>query len=247
MSTPELPTTMQAPVPSLSTLPVEIVHEADQHALDYGRDTAGIAVALMVTSEVFRIGLEVLLRRLPKVGAVLALDPETLHTRFAPGNLDILIVAAEEWHVLGDCHDLHEHLLPPVLVLGEPTLGRRAGFSALPSDGFLSLTDLSARTLADAIERTIAGEVPMPPTLARELLSMHRVQLPQTGARPVALTSRERETLELMASGMSNKQIAKALTISTHGAKRLVGSVLSKFDAPNRTAAVMSAIHAGLI
>ncbi|MDO0930293.1 LuxR C-terminal-related transcriptional regulator [Streptomyces sp. DG2A-72] len=63
----------------------------------------------------------------------------------------------------------------------------------------------------------------------------------------ISLTSRETETLELLADGLSNKQIARALRISTHGAKRLVGAVLLKLGAPNRTAAVAIAMHAGLV
>ncbi|MFH9575345.1 LuxR C-terminal-related transcriptional regulator [Streptomyces sp. NPDC017230] len=233
--------------PSLSALPAESVREADQAALDASHRDGRRNVALVVASPVIEAGLEALLSRASSIGTVLQLDPDTLHTAYRPGSLDVLIITSDQWHLLKDAQDDKACPLPLVLVVGDPVQDRRTAVGDLPGDGFLSLTDLSQDALAGAIERTLAGEVPMPPKLARELLSMHRIQVPQAQARVTTLTPRENETLQLMASGMSNKQIARALTISTHGAKRLVGSVLAKFDAPNRTAAVVSAVNAGLV
>jgi DNA-binding CsgD family transcriptional regulator len=73
---------------------------------------------------------------------------------------------------------------------------------------------------------------------------------PQTSARPdpdAALTPREREVLELMAEGASNKMIARALRISVHTAKFHVGSVIDKLDATGRTDAVAQAARLGVI
>jgi DNA-binding CsgD family transcriptional regulator len=73
---------------------------------------------------------------------------------------------------------------------------------------------------------------------------------PQPAARPdpdAALTPREREVLELMAEGASNKMIARALGISVHTAKFHVGSVIDKLDATGRTDAVAQAARRGVI
>ena len=73
---------------------------------------------------------------------------------------------------------------------------------------------------------------------------------PQPSARPdpdAALTPREREVLELMAEGASNKMIARALGISVHTAKFHVGSVIDKLDATGRTDAVAQAARLGVI
>jgi len=73
---------------------------------------------------------------------------------------------------------------------------------------------------------------------------------PQTSARPdpdAALTPREREVLELMAEGASNKMIARALGISVHTAKFHVSSVIDKLDATGRTDAVAQAARLGVI
>lgn len=71
---------------------------------------------------------------------------------------------------------------------------------------------------------------------------------PLTPADPeAALTPREREVLELMAEGASNKMIARALGISIHTAKFHVGSLLDKLDATGRTDAVAHAARRGVI
>ena len=46
---------------------------------------------------------------------------------------------------------------------------------------------------------------------------------------------------------MSNKQIARQLTISQHGVKRLVSNVLAKLNCPNRTQAVAVALTDGIL
>jgi DNA-binding CsgD family transcriptional regulator len=72
----------------------------------------------------------------------------------------------------------------------------------------------------------------------------------QPSAQPdpdAALTPREREVLELMAEGASNKMIARALGISVHTAKFHVGSVIDKLDATGRTDAVAQAARLGVI
>jgi DNA-binding CsgD family transcriptional regulator len=73
---------------------------------------------------------------------------------------------------------------------------------------------------------------------------------PQPSAAPdpdAALTPREREVVELMAEGASNKMIARALGISVHTAKFHVGSVIDKLDATGRTDAVAQAARLGVI
>jgi two-component system nitrate/nitrite response regulator NarL len=61
------------------------------------------------------------------------------------------------------------------------------------------------------------------------------------------LTPREMETLEMLAEGLSNKQIAARLSISEHTAKFHVNSILGKLDAATRTEAVMRGIRTGLL
>ncbi len=63
----------------------------------------------------------------------------------------------------------------------------------------------------------------------------------------VALTSREREVLALLAAGASNKTIARALGVSVHTAKFHVASLTEKLGASGRLEAVAIALRTGLI
>jgi DNA-binding NarL/FixJ family response regulator len=62
-----------------------------------------------------------------------------------------------------------------------------------------------------------------------------------------ALTSREREVLELLALGLSNKLIADRLDVSVHTIKFHVNGILAKLGADTRTAAVARALRRGLV
>jgi DNA-binding NarL/FixJ family response regulator len=62
-----------------------------------------------------------------------------------------------------------------------------------------------------------------------------------------ALTPRERDVLDLMATGLSNKQIAARLGISSHTAKFHIGAILAKLGAGTRTEAVVRAVQRGLV
>ena len=61
------------------------------------------------------------------------------------------------------------------------------------------------------------------------------------------LTDRESEVLGLLATGMANKQIAVALSISEHTVKFHVSSIYAKLNVTNRTEAVREGLRAGLI
>jgi two-component system, NarL family, response regulator YdfI len=62
-----------------------------------------------------------------------------------------------------------------------------------------------------------------------------------------ALTTREREVLEMLAEGLSNKEIAWRMKISDHTVKFHVASIFAKLDVSTRTEAVMQGIRRGLV
>ena len=98
-----------------------------------------------------------------------------------------------------------------------------------------------------AIRAAHAGETVIDPTAAARL-----VRALADGPRVVAadserLTRREREVLELIARGHSNKRIALALGISERTVKAHVGHVLAKLDVSDRTQAALLAVREGLV
>jgi len=61
------------------------------------------------------------------------------------------------------------------------------------------------------------------------------------------LTTREREILEMMSKGLTNKQIGAALDISANTARNHVNNIIEKLDVADRTEAVTTAIQQGLL
>jgi two-component system, NarL family, response regulator len=61
------------------------------------------------------------------------------------------------------------------------------------------------------------------------------------------LTPREREILEMISKGLTNKQIGAALEISANTARNHVNNILEKLDVADRTEAVTTAIQQGLL
>jgi DNA-binding NarL/FixJ family response regulator len=110
--------------------------------------------------------------------------------------------------------------------------------------GYLDTADLDAVSLAGALAAFADGAPPVPSWLLEALMRAWRRE-PVARARP-RMTPRERETLGLLVEGLSNRQIARRLGISEHGAKRLVANILAKLDCSNRTSAVALALRDGL-
>jgi DNA-binding NarL/FixJ family response regulator len=127
--------------------------------------------------------------------------------------------------------------------------GLRAGAS-----GFL-LKDVPVDELANAIRVIAAGDAVVAPRVTRLLLDTYARQFPSRpgSSSPAAppgldrLTAREREVLLLVASGLSNADIATSLTVSETTAKSHVASILTKLSLPNRVHAVIYAYENGLI
>lgn len=118
---------------------------------------------------------------------------------------------------------------------------------AMPADGFLLESELTAASLAETLVRVDRGQAPVPALLARGLLSRLRSVETEPVRRQFLLTPRELEVLELLVEGLSNKEIARRLGMSEHGVKRHVGAVLAKLNAPNRTVAVAFVLQKGLV
>jgi len=118
----------------------------------------------------------------------------------------------------------------------------RAGAS-----GFL-LKDAHPDQLQDAIRRTHAGESLFAPAILTRLIE-HYVNRPQTAPSrgPGRLTDREAEVLTLVARGLSNDEIAAALTISIKTVKTHVGNLLAKLHARDRAQLVITAYETGLV
>ncbi len=112
--------------------------------------------------------------------------------------------------------------------------------------GYL-LKDVEPSDLARAVRTAHAGEALIDPTVAARLLGA--LTGPRAATPPDAeqLTNREREVLELIAAGRSNKRIALELGIAEKTVKTHVGHVLAKLGVADRTQAALLAVQQGLV
>ena len=62
--------------------------------------------------------------------------------------------------------------------------------------------------------------------------------------RPAGLTARQAAVLRLVALGLTNKEIAARLRLSTHGVKKHLAASMRRYGAPNRAAALGAALLA---
>lgn len=110
--------------------------------------------------------------------------------------------------------------------------------------GYL-LKDVSAPDLVRAIEGAYAGHAQLHPEVARKL--MEQVRQPRRKEDPAEdLTPRERDVLRLIASGMSNKEIARELVMTERTVKGHVSNILGKLNLQDRTQAALYAVRHGL-
>jgi two-component system, NarL family, nitrate/nitrite response regulator NarL len=103
------------------------------------------------------------------------------------------------------------------------------------------LKGVGARALVEILSAVADGETYVTPTLSARLLS----HLSSEKHSPIltdpihSLTVREREVLEFVATGLSNKEIAIRLDVNEKTIKHHMTAILSKLRANNRTAAAM--------
>jgi DNA-binding NarL/FixJ family response regulator len=112
--------------------------------------------------------------------------------------------------------------------------------------GYL-LKDVEPAELARAIRAAYAGEAILDPTVTARLVRAIADGSRSALQEPERLTRREREVLELIARGRSNKRIALELGISEKTVKAHVGHLLAKLGVSDRTQAALMAVEQGLV
>lgn len=125
-------------------------------------------------------------------------------------------------------------------------------FGALSAgaSGFL-LKRTKPEHLIAAIHTVAAGEALLSPSVTRRVLERmaRRTTLAttRTDERLDDLTPRERDVLDLIARGLSNREIAAALTVEESTVKTHVKRILMKLDVRDRVHAVILAYETGLV
>ena len=194
-----------------------------------------LRVLVVDDHDVVHWGFRVMLGQLPWVARTLSArtgdEALALATRYEPHvALVDLFIGAESGP------EITERLLklavpPKVLLISgagriSPSAARAAGAS-----GFV-LKDWPAADVANAVRMVGMGMTVFPP------------QSPPTA---LELTPREREVLELIASGATNREIAGSLFLSPHTVKEHTSGLYRKLEVRNRAEAVQRAQRLGLL
>ncbi|MGA5715977.1 response regulator [Bacillus bombysepticus] len=112
------------------------------------------------------------------------------------------------------------------------------------------LKDVEPDQLVEAIRSAYKGNIQLHPDIANALLSQ---TLPaeekeeEPSIQVDVLTARENEVLQLLAKGMSNKEVASVLVITEKTVKAHVSSILSKLNLSDRTQAALYAVKNGIV
>ncbi len=116
--------------------------------------------------------------------------------------------------------------------------------------GFL-LKDVTLERLVGAVRTVAAGGTMMRPRMTARAEGELASRGPRVPAAPDGilgdLTEREREVLRLLASGFSNREIARALFVAEGTVKNHVSNILTKMGVRDRTRAVIKAAEWGML
>jgi len=140
--------------------------------------------------------------------------------------------------------------LPRVLILTTFDLDEYVfGALRVGASGFM-LKERPPEELLSAIRVIAAGEALLAPNITRRLIE-HFARHPDPTLPPPGaleqLTVREREVLALIATGLSNTEIAERMIMSVPTAKTHVSRILAKLGARDRAQLVVLAFQSGLV
>lgn len=112
--------------------------------------------------------------------------------------------------------------------------------------GYL-LKDATQREVVTAVRQVLRGESLLNPGLATQLLR-RMVDEAKAPPQPVErLTPRELEVLELVARGLTNREIGRELVVSVGTVKLHVEHIIGKLGVSDRTQAAVRAVQMGLV
>lgn len=210
---------------------------------------ASINVIVAIRNNLLRYGIERMTQALDIVAGVrsAAGHPSTADLVVDPAR-DIVVVTLSEIDTPGSyvLRQWADRGVKILLLLDDAEFVELGRVSSVRLSGFLTTGELSPRSLSDALVRIDEGQLSISSDLLSKLMDLAKdnsVEMPRPAPR---ITPREQEALALLVDGLSNKQIARRLRISEHGAKRLVANILAKMDCSNRTLAVARALRDGL-
>lgn len=203
---------------------------------------------VLVVTEIrlYRDGVAEVLRNLPDIGEAVTAASGAEAVVAAHDGCDVVLMDMS----LPRCAQTVEAVLAArpgvkVVALGVPDAGPEVvAFAEAGISGYVS-RDASLEQLGDALRAVLRGEAACSGKVAAVLMRHIALQARghRTHAAPRELTPRESDVLQLLQTGMSNKQIARALDLQLSTVKNHVHSLLTKFGASGRGEVADAAAH----
>ncbi|MDW7675632.1 MAG: response regulator transcription factor [Bacillota bacterium] len=120
-------------------------------------------------------------------------------------------------------------------------------FEAVKSgaQGYL-LKNLEPENLVASIMDLLKGEAPISPSMATKIINEYAHITARDSKTDNDLTRREREVLDMLSQGLTNKEIAKQLMISDNTVRNHIRNIFDKLHLENRVQAAAYALQVGL-
>jgi two-component system response regulator DevR len=203
---------------------------------------APIRIFLLDDHEVVRRGIAELLAAVPgfeivgEAGSVEQALPRALAAR---PDVAILDARLPDGSGIDVCRDIRSALPGTYCLILTSYDDQDAVLSAVlaGASGYV-LKEVRTSGLVDAIRQVALGRSLLDPSLIAQVMERVRSGSP-TDMRLAALTDREREVLDLIAEGMTNRQIGERLFLAEKTVKNYVSSLLGKLGMERRTQAAV--------
>ncbi len=206
-----------------------------------------ITVFLLDDHEIVRRGLRDLLEAegdLAVVGEASTAEQAVHRVHALDPDVAILDVRLEEGNGVEACRDIRSLHPRTACLMLTSFADDEALFQAIMAGaaGYI-LKQIRSNDLVDAVRRVAAGQNLLDPVVTARVLERLR-RGPEEDERVARLSKQERHVLDLLAEGLTNRQIADQLHLAEKTIKNYVTSILSKMGMTRRTeAAVYAARH----
>lgn len=198
-----------------------------------------IRVALIEDNRVLRKALTSVLNRAPDIHAVA--EPPNGHERLLEGNPDVVLLdlGLENGDSLRVARDVLKDFPDAKVIVMDllPAHEELKEFVGAGVSGFI-MKDAALDVVLDTIRSVAAGLNVLPDKMTGSLFSEIAKEVVtnsgSTGHEGVRMTPREREVIDLIAEGLSNKAIGKRLHISVHTVKSHLRNIMDKLTLNSR-------------
>ncbi len=206
--------------------------------------TKKIRLLVIEDNHLLREGITAVLEKQPDFRVIAEPDPgKNVLAKIKSSNIDIVLL---DWGLSSqDSLEVVKLIAgngqkTKVIVMGLfPSHSEVLEFIKNGSNGFL-MKDASADEFVSSIRRVNEGEKVLPGSLNESLFTeivKHKVSDPVEEKKiieSIRMTSRERQVVALIAEGMTNKEIARDLLVSSYTIKSHVHNILEKLTLHNR-------------